>query len=147
MKTDFDRYRAMHIEGDNYLQVVTFCQCGRVYCTEWQDHLAKRELRYDRPPLQEISTSKLEQKCCPDITTPQGIEYYWVNTEYALRYSDLEEPVLITTFTCPGCGEDHPILLDGRHRLYRALMEGQSCLPAYHMGEGYECSCTERSVA
>lgn len=140
---DFKKHRGIlqAYNNDMYLHIVIFCQCGRVHYTQWHDNLATHEVqrgRCGRLSVQFYSTSELEQKCCPDIATPDGIEFYYVNVEHALTCSDVHyDPVLLTTFTCDKCEEKHLILLDGRHRLYRAVVEDVASLPTVLLPEEY----------
>ncbi|MGW3392160.1 hypothetical protein [Streptomyces cinereoruber] len=50
------------------------------------------------------------------------------NAEHALQ-TDLNKPVIIATMEFDGCPAI--LLIDGVHRMYRAMTEGRATLPAY----------------
>ena len=60
-------------------------------------------------------------------------QYPDMDAEYALT-TDLSRPLLLTLFERQRAGDDEPNtlqLLDGWHRLYKALLTGVAYLPAY----------------
>lgn len=142
---DLELLASLLNESSLYLQTAIVCKCGAMYCLEYDDHLAKHELRWEKPDIQTVDTLELETKCCPGMSTAEGMKFYWIDTEYALTQSDLNDPILMTTFACPSCGTDHPVLLDGHHRMYRALVENKPSLPTHLMSGNYNVSCTKRT--
>jgi hypothetical protein len=48
---------------------------------------------------------------------------------YAMT-TDLDEPVIVTSVTAGGTGEPYPLLIDGCHRLYKAVRAGREHLPS-----------------
>lgn len=132
--------------NDCYPLIVINCNCGKSYDTTWHTGLAVHEMRYDRSEPQVFSPTELERKCCPGLMAPGGAENYGVEVPYALSVSDITDPLVLTLFVCPNCGASHIVLLDGRHRLYRALTEKHSVLYGITLNGWYMVSCEEKGV-
>ncbi|MFF8401725.1 hypothetical protein ACF06P_08840 [Streptomyces sp. NPDC015684] len=82
--------------------------------TDWADHYHLRHLTpdYDGTPW------------CPIF----GPDQSHFNAEHAMQ-ADLDKPVIIATMEFDG--RPAVLLIDGIHRMYRAMVEGLATLPAH----------------
>lgn len=61
-----------------------------------------------------------------------------VDVEYAMTKTDLSKPIIVAPLLGPPGVDFGRMPIDGWHRIYRALAEGRSTLPAYLLNEAAE---------
>jgi hypothetical protein len=61
-----------------------------------------------------------------------------VNVEYAMTKTDLNKPIIVAPVSSPSGEFFGWMVIDGWHRVYRALSEGRETLPAYLLNTAAE---------